>query len=114
LKKAKLPITDLRLDTLYLEYQIYQPFTKEITDNMLKTLIQLIGLLLIVGSVGLGLYIGIWVLFIGGIAQIINNVTPTINALGIAIGIFKVIYAGGIGILTFILSLIVGKIMLGD
>ena len=48
-------------------------------------------ILLIVTSVILGLYVGIWLMFAGGIIQIINSINP-LNGTGIAIGIIRVLF----------------------
>lgn len=44
-----------------------------------------------VASIILGLYVGIWVMFVGGIVQIINSINP-LNSMDIAIGICKIVF----------------------
>lgn len=51
----------------------------------------LIGNLIIVGSLLLGLWLTIVVLFVGGIVQIINGIDP-VNAGAIAWGIVKILF----------------------
>ena len=47
-----------------------------------------LSILIAVASILLGIYLGVWVMFIGGIVQVVNSINP-VNALGIAIGIYK-------------------------
>lgn len=57
-----------------------------------------IGLVMIVLGVILGLYVGIWVCFVGGIYQIITAVAaPQLAAWPLAVGIGKVMFAGVAG-----------------
>ena len=53
-------------------------------------------------SVVLGLYLGVWVMFIGGIVQIITSVTPVVVPLGIAVGIVRFLGASFVGWLSFV------------
>ncbi len=46
---------------------------------------------LIIGSIALGLYVGIWLMLIGGIVQIVNGINP-LNGLDIALGICRVLF----------------------
>ena len=70
----------------------------------------LLGLALIVLAIFLGLYVGVWLMFVGGIVQIINSfphvtglgVAIPVNALGIAIGIVKIFSASVVGFLSFL------------
>lgn len=53
---------------------------------------------------------GCWVCFIGGIVDVIEEIrADELEALKIAIGIAKVMFAGFIGGLTFILFLILSR-----
>lgn len=61
----------------------------------------LIGWLIIIASILAGLYVGIWVMFAGGIIQIINSLNP-VNAVGIATGILKIIFCEMAGLITII------------
>lgn len=51
----------------------------------------LLQILIIIASIAAGLYLGIWVMFIGGIIQIVNGINP-LNGLEIAIGICKIVF----------------------
>ncbi len=78
----------------------------------MSTLRSILGVLLIVGGMLLGLYVGLWVCFIGGIVQIVNAIKNDVNAMGIAIGIVKIVFAGFSGILTFVITSAIGASML--
>ena len=73
---------------------------------------QILGLILIVSGVLIGLYVGLWVMFVGGIIQVIQNVTPTISAIGIALGILRIMCSSAIGWLCFVILISLGKNML--
>lgn len=53
------------------------------------------------------LYVGIWVMFVGGIVQGINalSISP-VDGFGVAIGILKIIFASLVGYLLFAVGLI--------
>jgi len=61
----------------------------------------IIGVVVCVSSVIIGLYLGIWVMLIGGIVQIVQSVTPTVEALGIAIGIVRVLLTSVVSWVSF-------------
>lgn len=52
---------------------------------------KIISILIIIASILLGIYLGVWVMFIGGIVQIVNSINP-LEAWGIACGICKVVF----------------------
>ena len=39
----------------------------------------------------MGIYVGVWLMFIGGISQIISSINP-VNGLGIAFGIARIVF----------------------
>jgi hypothetical protein len=67
-----------------------------------------IRLLIILLSIVLGLYVGVWLMFVGGIIQIIQSAITPINALGIALGLLRVVCASFVGWLSFYIGAIVG------
>ena len=46
---------------------------------------KIIGILIAIAGIALGIYVGVWLMFIGGIVQIVNSINP-LNGLGIALG----------------------------
>lgn len=56
---------------------------------------------IIVISIILGLYVGIWLMFIGGIMQIINAISP-LDSMAIAIGICKIVFCEVATLIPFI------------
>ena len=64
----------------------------------MKNLSRLIGALIILGGIALGLYAGLWIMFIGGIVQLVEAVKLTpINSIGVAFGIAKILLAWPVG-----------------
>lgn len=61
---------------------------------------------IVIASILLGLYIGIYLMLIGGIVQIVNGINP-LNGLEIAIGVCRIIFceiAGFIPVLGFFIA----------
>ena len=61
----------------------------------------ILGLLLVVVGIFGGLYLGVWVMFIGGIVQVVQSCTPLIIPMGIALGLLRIICASVVGWLCF-------------
>lgn len=69
----------------------------------------ILGLLIIIASIIGGVYIGVWVCFIGGIVDVITALQASpIDALGIAWGIFKFLIAGVAGMWAAVLGAMFG------
>lgn len=74
---------------------------------------KLLGVCLILLGLVLGVWLGIRVMFIGGIVQIVNAIKATpVSAIGIAIGIVKVLFSGVVGWLSGLLISGVGALLL--
>ncbi len=70
---------------------------------------EILGLLICLAGVILGLYLGVWVCFIGGIVQVVEAVKATpVEALGIALGLLRVACSSFVGWLTGLLVFSVG------
>lgn len=68
-----------------------------------------IGIILMILAIPVALYVGGWVLFIGGVIQVVEALKATpIEALGIAIGLLRVLCASAVGIFTFWVGFIFG------
>lgn len=70
-----------------------------------------ISILIVVLSILLGIYLGVWVMFIGGIVQIVNSINP-LDAWGIAWGVCRIVFcelAAIIPYLGFIITAIINK-----
>ena len=52
---------------------------------------KIIGILIAIAVIILAIYVGIWLMLVGGIIQIVNSINP-INGLGIALGILRIIF----------------------
>lgn len=73
---------------------------------------KIVGIIIIITSWILAGYLGIKCLFIGGIVQIVNSINP-IYAMGIAIGILKIIFSSSASIIAC-LGTIVGMYFMED
>lgn len=74
---------------------------------------KIIGWILIAGGVLLGLWLGLWVLFVGGIGQIAEGVKATpVNDWWIAFGILRIVLAGWVGWGVGALVVVVGTLFL--
>lgn len=72
------------------------------------------GVLLMLGGIALGLWLGLWVCFVGGIVQIIEQIkAPEVQALTVAWAIVKIVFAGLVGVLSAIFPIAIGQAMLG-
>lgn len=67
-----------------------------------------IGTLMMMAGVALGLYVGVYLMLIGGIVQLVAAIKGGFVASGIAWGIAKIIFAGGAGLLSAICLIIPG------
>jgi len=57
------------------------------------------GLILLVGGVVLGIWLGVYVMFIGGLTQFINAIKSTpVPASELAFSVAKMLFAGVVGI----------------
>ena len=74
---------------------------------------QLVGVLMILGGIVLGFYVGLLVCFIGGIVQLINEIKSpeAVVAVDIAWGVAKIVFAGLFGWLAGLLLIIPGLAM---
>lgn len=89
--------------------------TKKTSDEWYDAHHKMIGVIMIIAGIGLGLYVGGYLMFIGGIIQIIEAfaVTPVL-AISIAWGIIKVMLAAACGWIIVLMLVIPGFIMLTD
>ena len=68
-----------------------------------------IGLLVIVAGAALGIYVGGWLCFVGGIVQVIETIkAPEIEAIGIALGIVRIVCAAFLGWVSFMICAVIG------
>lgn len=76
---------------------------------------KILAILIFFAGIILGLWLGLWVMFIGGIEQIVDgiNVEPA-DGTDIAWGIVRIIFAAGIGWGSFLLCFLVSAMLWGD
>lgn len=75
----------------------------------------IIGMLLIIAVAAIGIYVGIWVCFVGGIVDVITQVRAEhLSALSLALGVAKIGLAGFFGWLSAIVLVAPGYMMVND
>ena len=70
---------------------------------------KIIGILITIIGIVLGIYVGVWLMFIGGITQIVNSINP-INGLGIAFGIARIVFCEIGGLIAW-LGIAIGSVI---
>lgn len=75
----------------------------------MKKLRSFLSILCMILGVVLGIYVGLWILCVGGIVQIVNaaQMNP-VDGFGIAIGVLKFICSGEIGVIIAWIGFIIG------
>lgn len=76
---------------------------------MSNTVKLIIGLLMVISGVILGLYIGLWVCFGGGIVDVIEQIrAENLEAVGVTWGIAKILLAGFFGWISALVLCLLG------
>jgi len=74
-----------------------------------------IGVLMIIGGVVLGAYVGLYLCLFGGVVQIVQSITaPAVDAVGVAVGIVRVLVTGVAGWLSAFALIGPGYIIVSD
>ena len=79
----------------------------------------IIGVVMMVASVVLGLYVGVYLMFVGGIAGLINIVADVakggdINGMAVALNIARVMFAGFVGVFSGLALFMSGMALLNE
>ncbi len=84
------------------------------SNNDLKSwFFLIIGILICLASIVGGLYVGLWLCFIGGIVDVVNGVKGTpVEAMTIAIGFGKIVMASFAGWVTLMVGVVFGKALI--
>ncbi len=73
------------------------------------------GIFLIIFGVLIGLYLGVWWAFIGGIIKVVTEIrAPELNAMGLAFGILRIFFAGFVGWISGLCLIIPGVALVSD
>ena len=73
------------------------------------------GILLIIGGIALGIYVGLYLCFVGGIVQIVNAIKSSdVNGYAIAWGIVRIIFASVAGYICCYIPIIAGLALMED
>ena len=77
---------------------------------------KVLGVMFIIAGIGLGLYVGLWVMFVGGIVTVVEAVKVSpVDSYGIAWGILKVCLSGIVGWVVFFFCSLIGSVFfMGD
>lgn len=71
------------------------------------------GIIMIALGAAFGIYIGVWLCFIGGIVDVIQAIrSETLIAMDVAIGVAKVVFAGVFGWVSALILMVPGIAML--
>lgn len=74
----------------------------------------ILGIALIIFGFILAIYVGLWVMFIGGIVQVIEGVKGNVQAIDIGIGLARIFCANLVAWIIGGSSFIIGKTLLED
>ena len=78
---------------------------------------KILGVLLIITGIVLGLYLGIWIMFIGGIITLVSQIPELVNGnvdgITIGIGILRIMFATLVGVIGGVIPVIIGFGLLG-
>jgi hypothetical protein len=73
------------------------------------------GTLLCIAGVAIGLYVGVWLMLIGGIVDVITEIRAVeLSAMGVALGIAKVMLSSVVGTLSGLFLLAPGAALIKD
>lgn len=76
---------------------------------------KIIGVLIIIAGIGLGVYLGLWIMFIGGILAIAHSIDAhTFTATLIAINVIKILLASFVGVLPGYIGIVLGAVLIND
>ena len=79
--------------------------------NILKKISTAVGWIIMVAGFLLGLWVALYLMFYGGIIQIINGINP-LDAIAIATGICKIVFCE-VAVVIPILGMLIGGVFLG-
>jgi len=72
----------------------------------------ILAIVLFIGGIALGVYVGVWLMFIGGIIQLIEQIrAETLIPMQVAIGIARIIFAGAAGDATAAIFIIISNLI---
>ena len=72
----------------------------------------IIGVILVIIGILVGLYVGGWLMLVGGIIQIVNSIKDGVIAGGIGIGVARVVFSSFFGWLSAIILIAPGMTMI--
>ena len=71
-----------------------------------------IGVVLMLAGLAFGLYVGVWLCFVGGIVQIFESFQAVpIDAVGVGLGALRIMVTGVAGVVTAVVAIFPGYAM---
>jgi hypothetical protein len=68
----------------------------------MKAFLTLIGIILFALGIAAGIYVGFWVMLVGGLLEIIDAIkAPVTSASEIGFGLLRMIFSSAVGAITF-------------
>ena len=90
-----------------------QPVKKDVTVAKTNYFTLLLGILLVLAGIAAGLYVGVWFCFIGGIVAVVEAFKcDPVEAMGVALGVLRVVSSGLCGWLSCLCLLAPGAALL--
>ena len=78
---------------------------------------KILGILLIIAGIALGFYLGVWVMFIGGIVTLVGQIPElsngNVDGITIGLGILRMMFATVVGIIGGVIPIVIGFGLLG-
>jgi len=76
---------------------------------------KLVGVVLVICGAILGLYVGIWLCFVGGIVDVIQQIRAEyLDATAVACSVAKIVFSGVLGTLSGAVLAVPGWLLLND
>lgn len=68
---------------------------------------------MVIAGIALGLYVGVWLMFVGGILDIVAEIKGELELMPIGIGIVKMIFASFVGWVSAAFLIVPGMVLVG-
>ena len=76
---------------------------------------KILGFFMILSGIALGFYVGVWVCFVGGIVDVIQQIrAETLQAAAVAWGVAKIAFAGLFGWISSMFLIVPGYFIISD
>jgi len=76
----------------------------------MKMFLRILGGAILIASIVISIYLGVYLMLFGGIVQIITSINP-LNAAGIAFGILRIVFCE-MAVIVFVIGYVIGLFVL--